>query len=65
MCFFALQAYKKWATKNPSEPGLPGLDYSHEQLFFINFAQTYCMKAKDEFIRSRLITDVHSYDPFR
>lgn len=33
------QAYKKWTKSHPVEPALPGLNLTHDQLFFINFAQ--------------------------
>jgi endothelin-converting enzyme len=33
---------------------------TNKQLFFVSFAQTWCTKARDEFIKQRLLTDVHS-----
>lgn len=34
-----LQAYKNYVKMHGEEPPLPGIDLSHEQLFFLNFAQ--------------------------
>ena len=33
------QAYKIWKHENGEEPKLPDLDYTSEQLFFINFGR--------------------------
>lgn len=38
---------------------------SNAQLFFVGFAQTWCSKARDEFVKQRLLTDVHSPPMFR
>lgn len=38
----AYRAYKKWTKSHPAEPALPGLNLTHDQLFFINFAQVWC-----------------------
>lgn len=34
-----LQAYKNYVMVYGEEPPLPGIDLSHDQLFFLNFAQ--------------------------
>lgn len=34
-----LQAYKDYVMVHGEEPPLPGIDLSHDQLFFLNFAQ--------------------------
>ncbi len=39
------QAYQRWVKENGVEPKLPGLKYTPEQLFFINYAQVWCLKA--------------------
>jgi len=37
---FTSQAYRRWVERQGrEEPALPGIDYTHNQLFFINFAQ--------------------------
>ncbi|CAF1438868.1 unnamed protein product [Adineta ricciae] len=60
-------AYEKWAEKNVnSDKRLPGLQkYSPEQMFFINYAHTWCTKMTDEYALNRLLTDVHSLGPLR
>uniref|UniRef100_A0A8C4QDA6 Peptidase M13 C-terminal domain-containing protein n=1 Tax=Eptatretus burgeri TaxID=7764 RepID=A0A8C4QDA6_EPTBU len=35
----AFKAYKRWLSQHRPEKALPGLSLSHEQLFFVNFAQ--------------------------
>ncbi|CAJ0929259.1 unnamed protein product [Ranitomeya imitator] len=35
----AYKAYLKWVERHGKEPRLPGLDLTHKQLFFLNFAQ--------------------------
>jgi len=35
----AYHAFRQWTMEHGDEPLLPGLDYSHNQLFFIAFAQ--------------------------
>ncbi len=34
-----VQAYRKWVSQNGEEPPLPGIQLSHDQLFFLNYAQ--------------------------
>jgi membrane metallo-endopeptidase-like protein 1 len=60
-------AYQKWAKSNSNaDKKLPGLkDYSSEQLFFMNFAHTWCIKMTDAYILNRVLTDPHSLGPFR
>jgi len=33
------KAFKKWENRNGVEPLLPGLNLTHDQLFFLNYAQ--------------------------
>ncbi|CAG2121632.1 unnamed protein product, partial [Medioppia subpectinata] len=35
----AYRAFKKWEQRNGVEPRLPGIDLTHDQLFFLNYAQ--------------------------
>ncbi|UJR10830.1 hypothetical protein I4U23_015017 [Adineta vaga] len=63
----AFFAYQQWAKANANvDKKLPGLTkYSVEQLFFINFAHTWCIKMTDAYARNRILTDVHSLGQFR
>jgi hypothetical protein len=45
---------------------LPGLiQYSAEQMFFINYGQIWCSKMTDANALSRILTGVHSPGQFR
>ncbi|KAG8434193.1 hypothetical protein GDO86_012533 [Hymenochirus boettgeri] len=59
----AYKAYLKWVEKHGKEPKLPGLDLTHKQLFFLNFAQVWCGSYRPEYARHSIKTDVHS--PFK
>ncbi|KAK7475945.1 hypothetical protein BaRGS_00032834, partial [Batillaria attramentaria] len=63
----AYRAYRKWVEDRGSEePRLPGmLNYTHDQLFFINFAQVWCGTMRPEAAINRLRTGVHSPGRFR
>ena len=39
--------------------------YTPEQLFFMNFAHTWCIKMTDSYARDRILNDVHSLGQFR
>ncbi|BFZ23133.1 hypothetical protein BsWGS_26172 [Bradybaena similaris] len=57
----AFKAYRNWvSTQGKEELLLPGLDFDHNQLFFINFAQLWCtMMTEGEALR-RIKTGYHS-----
>ncbi|CAF0971893.1 unnamed protein product [Brachionus calyciflorus] len=61
----SFRAYVRWAKKNGPEKILPGLPYTQEQLFFINYAQVWCLKIRDQELRRRIETGVHSPGEFR
>ena len=61
----AFKAYKNYMKGKPEEPGLPGLDYTVDQLFFIQASAAFCSKRKIEKIEKNLKQDVHSPDRFR
>ncbi|KAK7093870.1 endothelin-converting enzyme 1-like [Littorina saxatilis] len=61
----AFMAFERWQRNNKKQPLLPGLGLSHEQLFFINFAQGWCDLTKDESAKNGLLTDPHSPDGVR
>uniref|UniRef100_A0A670ILA4 Membrane metalloendopeptidase like 1 n=1 Tax=Podarcis muralis TaxID=64176 RepID=A0A670ILA4_PODMU len=56
----AYKAYLKWVAKEGQEPRLPGLDLTHNQLFFLNFAQVWCGSYRPEYASQSIKTDVHS-----
>ncbi|KAG2462801.1 endothelin-converting enzyme-like 1 isoform X1 [Polypterus senegalus] len=56
----AYYAYQKWVREHGPERPLPGLRYTHEQLFFIAFAQNWCMKRRTQSIYLQLLTDKHA-----
>lgn len=61
----ALHAYRHYVKRNGEEPYLPGLEhYTHEQLFFLAFANVWCEKTteSDEIMS---LGDVHSPNKFR
>ena len=61
----ALKAYKNYMKGKSKELGLPGLDYTVDQLFFIQAAAQFCTKRKIEKIEKNLKHDVHSPERFR
>lgn len=58
------RAYMRWAEKNP-EPKLPGLSYTPQQLFWISAGQVWCSVYREEAMKSRVTTGVHSPGQFR
>ncbi|KAK3583845.1 hypothetical protein CHS0354_022890 [Potamilus streckersoni] len=59
-------AYKLWVHENGEETmKLPGLHFTHEQLFFINNAQIWCAKYSNEYARTLLMVDTHSPSKYR
>ncbi|XP_013143777.1 PREDICTED: endothelin-converting enzyme 1-like isoform X1 [Papilio polytes] len=62
----AFHAYLKWLKTHGSEDEtLPGLNHTHTQLFFLNFAQVWCGAMRPEAMRNKLKTAVHSPGRFR
>ncbi|XP_054650622.1 endothelin-converting enzyme-like 1 isoform X1 [Dunckerocampus dactyliophorus] len=58
-------AYQKWVREHGPERPLPGLKYTHEQLFFIAFAQNWCMKRRSQSIYWQLLNDKHAPEHYR
>ncbi|KAM6216880.1 membrane metallo-endopeptidase-like 1 [Rhynchocyon petersi] len=56
----AYNAYLKWLKEGGKDSQLPGLDMTHKQLFFINYAQVWCGSYRPEFAVQSIKTDVHS-----
>ncbi len=61
----SLKAYQHWRMKNDPEPSLPGLNFTQNQLFFINYAQVWCAKFRDQALKQRILSGVHSPGEFR
>ncbi|CAM9840085.1 unnamed protein product [Lampetra planeri] len=61
----AYHAYQKWVRENGPEPPLQGMAYTHEQLFFVAFAQNWCMKRRPQSLYLQLLTDKHSPENYR
>ena len=47
------------------EPSLPGVAYTQSQVFWLSAASVWCAKHRDQALRLRLLTGVHSPDMFR
>uniref|UniRef100_A0A8C5HXN3 Neprilysin n=1 Tax=Gouania willdenowi TaxID=441366 RepID=A0A8C5HXN3_GOUWI len=61
----AYQAYKNYVKQYGEEPPLPGIDLTHDQLFFLNFAQVWCGTHRPEQAVNSIKVDVHSPGKFR
>lgn len=57
-------AYVRWAQNNP-EPKLPGIDLSPQQMFWVSAGQVWCSVLREETMRNRVLTGVHSPGQFR
>lgn len=56
----SFRAYRKWVSKHGEEPALPGLNLSHDQLFFLNYAQIWCGSMRPEDALTKIRSSVHS-----
>jgi membrane metallo-endopeptidase-like protein 1 len=54
-----------WEKEHGPEPLLPGLDMTHDQLFFLNFAQIWCGNMRDKAALEKIRTSAHSPGPIR
>ncbi|CAL1541738.1 unnamed protein product [Lymnaea stagnalis] len=61
----AYRAYQKWVEKNGEEQLLPALGLTHQQVFFLSFAQVWCWNSKPETDHMQFLTDPHSPAKFR
>lgn len=60
-----IKAYQKWTETHGHEPLLPGLDYTQNQLFFINYGQIWCGKYRNQSLLLRIMTAQHAPGEFR
>ncbi|CDW53413.1 Peptidase M13 domain containing protein [Trichuris trichiura] len=59
-------AYKLWKSRHGGdEPGLPLLDITMDQLFFLSFASFWCGQTNEKTLRSQLQTASHSPGKYR
>ncbi|KAK3607412.1 hypothetical protein CHS0354_003048 [Potamilus streckersoni] len=62
----ALAAYRAWRNQHGEDSlTLPGLQYTADQLFFLGSAQVWCTHITDAYIKTAVLTDVHSLAKFR
>lgn len=62
----SFRAYKNWIHKRGyEEPLLPGLNFTHDQLFFLGFAQVWCGNMRPQYAHNRILTGAHSPGRFR
>lgn len=61
----SFQAYRKWVSLYGEELDLPGLNLTHDQLFFLNYAQIWCGSMRREDAINKVRSSVHSPGPIR
>ncbi|XP_033327522.2 neprilysin-1 [Megalopta genalis] len=61
----SFRAYKKWVSIHGEEPLLPGINLTHDQLFFLNYAQIWCGSMRPEDALTKIRSSVHSPGPIR
>ncbi|GAB1602197.1 endothelin-converting enzyme homolog isoform X2 [Argonauta hians] len=61
----AYHAYEEWVRTHEPELPLPALGLTHNQLFFLGFAQVWCSSATKETMHTRLLNDPHSPNNYR
>lgn len=61
----SFRAYKKWVSIHGEEPLLPGVNLTHDQLFFLNYAQIWCGSMRPEDALNKIRSSVHSPGPVR
>ncbi|KAK9881775.1 hypothetical protein WA026_017293 [Henosepilachna vigintioctopunctata] len=61
----SFRAYRKWVSQHGEEPDLPGMNLTHNQLFFLNYAQIWCGSMRPEDALTKIRSSVHSPGPIR
>lgn len=58
-------AYQDWVRQNGKEESLPALNLTHNQIFFLGFAQVWCSSSTKEADHLQIVSDPHSPAKFR
>ncbi|KFM81408.1 Endothelin-converting enzyme 1, partial [Stegodyphus mimosarum] len=61
----AYMAYQSWMTRNLKERKLPGLKYTHDQLFWISAANVYCEISTPRRLQAEIKYGLYSPGKFR
>lgn len=61
----SFRVYQKWVDQHDEEPDLPAMNLSHNQLFFLNYAQIWCGSMRPEDALTKIRSSVHSPGPIR
>ncbi|CAK9298945.1 unnamed protein product [Gordionus sp. m RMFG-2023] len=61
----AFRAYQKWTSNHGQEKLIPSLNLTHNQLFFLNYAQIWCGSMRPEEALNKIHSSVHSPGPIR
>ncbi|CAJ0576445.1 unnamed protein product, partial [Mesorhabditis spiculigera] len=61
----AYRAWKRYEASHPPPARLPGVNLTHDQLFFLNYAQIWCGTMNDKEALRKLRTSEHSPGPIR
>lgn len=61
----AYNAYLDWVKTHSPERPLPALNLTHQQLFFLGFAQVWCSSSTKEADHLQILTDPHSPAKYR
>ncbi|XP_039448992.1 neprilysin-1 isoform X2 [Culex pipiens pallens] len=56
----SFRAYRKWVKLHGPEQELPGMNMTHDQLFFLNYAQIWCGSMRPEDALTKIRSSVHS-----
>ncbi|XP_053687321.1 neprilysin-1-like [Sabethes cyaneus] len=56
----SFRAYRKWVNLHGAELELPGMNMTHDQLFFLNYAQIWCGSMRPEDALTKIRSSVHS-----
>jgi len=62
----AYTAYERWVEgQGQEEDLLPGLNFTHRQLFFLAFSQVWCSNSRAQDNHNSILSDPHSMPKFR